>query len=91
MIVHHAYPEMKPPPSTMTTTIQLDPSIDARLEELARATGRSKDFYLNELIQQGMDELEDAYLGALEAERVRRGESSTRSLDAVMQDLGLDR
>lgn len=75
----------------MTTTIQLDPSIDARLEELARATGRSKDFYLNELIQQGMDELEDAYLGALEAARVRRGESSTRSLDAVMQDLGLDR
>lgn len=75
----------------MSTTIQLDPSIDARLEELARATGRSKDFYLNELIQKGMDELEDAYLGALEAERVRRGESSTRSLDAVMQDLGLDR
>lgn len=75
----------------MSTTIQLDPSIDARLEELARATGRSKDFYLNELIQQGLDELEDAYLGALEAERVRRGESSTRSLDAVMQDLGLDR
>ncbi|MFZ9621738.1 MAG: type II toxin-antitoxin system RelB family antitoxin [Prochlorococcaceae cyanobacterium] len=75
----------------MSTTIELDPNIDARLEELARATGRSKDFYLNELIQQGMDELEDAYLGALEAERVRRGESSTRSLDAVMQDLGLDR
>jgi RHH-type rel operon transcriptional repressor/antitoxin RelB len=75
----------------MSTTIQLDPHIDARLEELARATGRSKDFYLNELIQQGMDELEDAYLGAQEAERVRRGESSTRSLDAVMQDLGLDR
>ena len=74
----------------MSTTIQLDPSIDARLEELARATGRSKDFYLNELIQQGMDELEDAYLGALEAERVHQGESSTRSLDAVMQDLGLD-
>jgi len=75
----------------MSTTIELDPNIDARLEELARATGRSKDFYLNELIQQGMDELEDAYLGAQEAERVRRGESSTRSLDAVMQDLGLDR
>ena len=75
----------------MSTTIQLDPHIDARLEELARATCRSKDFYLNELIQQGMDELEDAYLGAQEAERVRRGESSTRSLDAVMQDLGLDR
>ena len=75
----------------MGTTIQLDPDIDARLEELARATGRSKEFYLKELIQQGMEELEDAYLGALEADRVRRGESSTRPLDAVMQDLGLDR
>ena len=75
----------------MSTTIQLDPDIDARLEELARATGRSKEFYLKELILQGMEEIEDAYLGALEAEKVRLGESSTRSLDAVMQDLGLDR
>lgn len=74
----------------MSTTIELDPDIETRLEELARATGRSKDSYLKELIHQGMDDLEDAYLGALEAERVRRGESSTRSLDAVMQDLGLD-
>ena len=46
---------------------------------------------MQEMIRQGMDELEDAYLGALEAERVRRGESSTRPLDAVMRDLGLDR
>ena len=75
----------------MGTMIQLDPEIDARLEQLAKATGRTKEFYLKELIQQGMAELEDAYLGALEADRVRRGESSTRSLDAVMQDLGLDR
>jgi RHH-type rel operon transcriptional repressor/antitoxin RelB len=75
----------------MGTTIQLDPEIDARLEQLAKATGRTKEFYLKELIQQGMDELEDAYLGALEADRVRRDESSTRPLDAVMQDLGLDR
>lgn len=74
-----------------TTTIQLDPEIDNRLEQLAQATGRSKDFYVQEMIRQGMDELEDAFLGALEAERVRRGESSTRPLDAVMRDLGLDR
>lgn len=74
----------------MTTTIELDPRVDARLEELARLTGRSKDFYLRELIQQGMDELEDAYLGELEAERVRRGESSTRPLDDVAAELGLD-
>ena len=74
-----------------TTTVQLAPEIEERLERLAQATGRSKDFYVQEMIRQGMDELEDAYLGALEAERVRRGESSTRPLDAVMRDLGLDR
>lgn len=74
----------------MGSTLQLDPDIDARLEELARATGRSKEFYLKELIQQGMEELEDEYLGALEADRVRRDKSITRPLDFVMQDFGLD-
>lgn len=74
----------------MATTIVLEPEIEARLEELTRATGRSKDATIKELIQHGMDELEDTYLGAIEAERVRRGESSTRSLDAVIADLGLD-
>ena len=67
-----------------TTTIQLAPEIEERLERLAQATGRSKDFYVQELIRQGIDELEDAYLGALEAERVRRGESSARPLDTVI-------
>ena len=90
MISHQSYPETTTPAPPMSTTIQLDPNIDARLEALARATGRSKEFYLKELILQGMEDLEDAYLGALEADRVRRGESSTRSLDALMQDLGLD-
>lgn len=73
-----------------TTMIQLAQEIEERLERLAQATGRSKDFYVQELIRQGIDELEDAYLGALEAERVRLGESGTRLLEAVMQDLGLE-
>jgi predicted DNA-binding protein len=30
----------------MGTTIQLDPEIDARLEQLTKATGRTKEFYL---------------------------------------------
>ena len=72
-------------------TAPKDASIDARLEELARATGRSKEFYLKDLIQQGMEELEAADLGALETDRVRRDDSVTRPLDAVVQDLGLDR
>ncbi len=74
----------------MATTIELDPEIETRLEQLARATGRSKAATIQELIQYGMDELEDGYFGAVEAERVRRGESSTLSLDSVIADLDLD-
>jgi predicted DNA-binding protein len=41
-------------------------------------------------IETRLDDLEDAYLGGLEADRVRKGESSTRPLDAVIEELGLD-
>jgi RHH-type rel operon transcriptional repressor/antitoxin RelB len=56
----------------------------------ALATGRSKQFFLKELIAHGMDDLEDIYLACLEVERLQRGESSTRSLNAVIADLELD-
>jgi RHH-type rel operon transcriptional repressor/antitoxin RelB len=74
----------------MATSIELDPTIDARLDQLALATGRSKQFFLQELIAHGMDDLEDIYLACLEVERLQRGESSTRSLNAVIPDLELD-
>ncbi len=74
----------------MATTIELDPVMDARLDQLATSTGRSKDFFLHELIAYGMDEIEDIYLACLEIERLQSGESVTRSLDAVSADLGLD-
>lgn len=44
----------------MPTSVRLDPAVKARLENLARVTGRSKAFYLRELIEQGLDDLEDA-------------------------------
>ena len=74
----------------MATSIELDPAMDARLDQLATSTGRSKEFFLNELIAYGMDEIEDIYLACVEIERLQRGESTTRSLDAVSADLGLD-
>lgn len=46
----------------MTTSIRLAPEMEKRLDFLAKKTGRSKAFYLRELIEQGMEELEDYYL-----------------------------
>ena len=74
----------------MPTSVRLDPAVEARLEQLAQATGRSKAFYLRELIEGGIDDLEDAYLGAAVLERIRSGKEQTHSLDDVVAELGLD-
>jgi hypothetical protein len=42
----------------MPTSVRLNPAVEARLERLAEATGRSKAYYLRELIEQGLEDLE---------------------------------
>ncbi|MCS5698555.1 TraY domain-containing protein [Cyanobium sp. FGCU-52] len=74
----------------MATTVRLEPEIEERLNHLAEATGRTKAFYLRVLIEHGLEELEDVYLGAAVAERVRLGQERTYGLDEVVADLGLD-
>lgn len=74
----------------MPTSVRLDPAVEARLDQLAQVTGRSKAYYLRELIEAGIDDLEDAYMGAAVLERVRAGKERTYSLNDVMEELGLD-
>lgn len=75
----------------MATSIRLEPALEQRLDRLASQTGRSKAYYLRELISMGMDDLEDLYLAAATMERVRKGEERVFSLDDVERDLGLAR
>ena len=78
----------------MAITVRLEPAIeqrfDQRLEQLAQLPGRTKAFYLRQLIEAGLDDLEEAYLGAAVAERIRLGQEPTTSLDDVVSKLGLD-
>ena len=74
----------------MPTSVRLDPAVEARLDQLAQLTGRSKAYYLRELIEAGIDDLEDAYMGAAVLERVRSGKEQTYSINDVMEELGLD-
>jgi RHH-type rel operon transcriptional repressor/antitoxin RelB len=74
----------------MPTSIRLDTEIEKRLENLANCTGRTKAYYLRELVEQGLEDLEDYYLAAEELERVRNGESKVYSAAEVRSDLGLD-
>jgi predicted DNA-binding protein len=75
--------------TAIPTNIELDPAIEARFDQLVHSSGRSSAFFLQELIPQGMDDLEDIYFAGQEVERLQRGESSARPLDAVSADLGL--
>lgn len=71
----------------MPTTIRLKPETEARLDVLARETGRSKAFYLRHLIEDNLDDLEDIYLAEKRLEDLRAGKSSTVSADEVWGDL----
>ena len=73
----------------MATSIRLDPGTERRLDRLAAKTGRTKAYYLRQMIENGLDDLEDYYLAAATAERVRSGEEGVVSLDEVERELGL--
>jgi len=68
--------------------LRLPAEIEARLEALARRTGRSKSFYAREAILEHLEDLEDLYLAeeAL-AEHYGSG-ASTLSMDEVVRRYG---
>ena len=74
----------------MATSIRLAPDTERRLNFLAAQTGRSKAFYLRELIENGLADLEDYYLAADVLERVRKGQERVHSAADVRAELGLD-
>ena len=73
----------------MPTSIRLDSATKQRLDNLAAQTGRTKAYYLRELIRNGLEDLEDYYLAAATMERVRKSEEVIYTLDEVERDLGL--
>jgi RHH-type transcriptional regulator, rel operon repressor / antitoxin RelB len=73
----------------MPTSIRLSPEAEKRLDFLAAQTGRTKAFYLRQIIEHGLDDLEDYYLAADVLERVRKGEEKIHSSAQVRRDLGL--
>lgn len=74
----------------MTTSIRLAPETERRLDYLAAHTGRTKSYYLRELIEQGIEEMEDYYLATDVLERIRKGKESVHSSADVRSDLGLE-
>lgn len=74
----------------MPTSIRLPEDVERRLDALAAKTGRTKAFYVREMILSHIDEIEDYYLGADVVERLRKGEERTLSAQQARQHLGLE-
>ena len=70
--------------------IRLSPSIENRLEKLARRTGRTKTFYVREAILEHLQDLEDLYLAERALDRIRTGEERTIPLKKVLKRHGLE-
>lgn len=69
--------------------IRLPEEIEARLDKLAKRTGRSKTFHAREAILKHLDDLEDLHLAEQVTMRIERGEERTSTLKEVGERLGL--
>ncbi len=65
--------------------VRLEPELEARLERLAKRTGRSKSYYAKEAIRQYLEDREDYLVGLAVLER----KESTVSLEELERRLGL--
>jgi RHH-type rel operon transcriptional repressor/antitoxin RelB len=66
--------------------VRLEPELEARLESLSKATGRSKSFYAKEAIRQYIEDREDSLL----ADKILNRNEPVFTLEDVKRELGLD-
>ena len=69
--------------------IRLPIEIEKRLENLAKATGRTKTFYAREAILEYLDDMEDLYIAEQRAINIKSGKSKTITFDEVLKDYDL--
>ena len=74
----------------MATSIQLSDESERRIDTLASQTGRTRDFYLSEIIQRGLEDVEDYYLAADVLERIRERREGVHAAEDVRRELGLE-
>ena len=67
-------------------SLRLNKELEYRLEHLAETTGRTKTFYIRQLIEDHIDDLEDRYLAESRLEKPADRLTSKK----MRQELGLD-
>lgn len=70
-------------------SIRLDDDRDARLERLARITGRSKSFYVKQALAEQIEDPEYRFLARTVAKRVADDRERVFPLEALERELGV--
>lgn len=70
-------------------SLKLPEELYDRLNRLAEETGRTRSFYIRQLIEKYLDDLEDIYLAEETLERVRAGKEKLYTLEEAEAELGL--
>jgi RHH-type rel operon transcriptional repressor/antitoxin RelB len=74
----------------MALSIRLPSDVEARLNNLAAQTGRTKSYYITEAICEHLEDLEDLYLAEQRLIANRAGKSQSIALEDVMKRYGLE-
>lgn len=69
--------------------VRMPADIEARLDNLAKRTGRTKTFYVREAVMEHLDDLEDLFLAKDELKKIKAG-AKTYTIDELREELGLD-
>jgi RHH-type transcriptional regulator, rel operon repressor / antitoxin RelB len=73
--------------SAMPTSVRLSPETEKRIDVLAARSGRTKAYYLRELIERSLEDVEDYYLAEEVLERIRKGEEKVLTAEEFWRDL----
>lgn len=76
--------------ATTATALRMPEDLASRYDRLAKSTGRTRTYYMNEALAESIDRLEYEYGILKDVEDWRAGRLKTYSLDEVGEMLGLD-
>jgi RHH-type rel operon transcriptional repressor/antitoxin RelB len=68
-------------------SVRLGEELEQRLEALAKATGRSKTYYVREALIQKLEDMEDLYMAEAVLERIRSGEEKVISAEEFWREM----
>jgi len=73
-----------------SVSIRLPDEVAERLSQLAKKTGKSKNFYMIEAITDHINDLEDLYLAEQRLNDIRSGKTQTVPIEEVMKRYGME-